>query len=95
MEEKWEFNDGAWWEPSISSIKFPAARGKDRVMCIITHMALNDYFETEDSEPMAFENFEKHKGRIHALAVHLIEKKEFNDKGEVFITLDIANKYAL
>lgn len=87
--DQWEFHEEPWWDGEYRAIKFAAEKAGVRHICAISRVALNDYFQTEDTKEAAFVNYHEHSNMVHSLAVKLIQEGAPNDQNVFFITSDI------
>jgi len=85
MTDTWAIEEDLWWHPSTESIRFAIINEKTRHICAISKMALNDFYQTEDTKDAAFDNFEKDRHKIISIAVELANTYEPNEDGIFFI----------
>lgn len=94
--EDWDFEDNeCWWDVDYQAVKFDGWLDGDRYVFAISGMALNDYYQTEDTTEAALENYLENAEQIEYVAARYASDFEANDESpHYFITSEIYNKYA-
>ncbi|AIA73372.1 hypothetical protein FF32_00520 [Halomonas campaniensis] len=76
-----------WWDHSREILHFRLADDDgEKVICGITQIAINDYFQTEDTREAAEDNFDDNVELIVNLADSLIQNNASDDDGRYLIT---------
>lgn len=85
MANTWHIEEDLWWHSPTQSIHFAVTNGSERHVCAISQIALNDYYKTEDSKEVAFDNFEKDRQKIIGIATEIFTTYKPNEDNIYFI----------
>lgn len=94
--EDWDFEDSEyWWDVGCRAIKFEGMLDGDRYVFAVSGIALNDYYQTEDTTEAALENYLNNTSQIEFIATRYASEHEANDESpHFFITSEVFNRYA-
>lgn len=91
----WTFKEDPWWDTAHSAVAFVAEAEGRRELCAISQVALNDYFQTEDTKAAALANYNAHCERVHRLAARLLEEGLSSGGCMLIITSGLCQRYGL
>jgi len=85
------------WEykPNLQGIEFALASDGDKVIFVMSFMAIADYFQVEQSRSVLAETFERHKQRIASFASRVIDICPVHDCGHRLLSLNFCREMAL
>lgn len=90
MADQWSIGPNPWWDMHMMAVRFEVRNGGDSFPCAITRIAINDHFETEDSQASAFINFEANPEWVLERARQSIAAGDCNPRGVFIIRSELS-----